>query len=398
MDTRRIFPFLHLPRELRDQIYTCLLYFPPPPVPTPTGTISRRLRANKSHHADLPEYEVYPHLLQVNKQIHDEGALVLYGRNTFLIQITTDCSTGDRRIRRPKVDTYNAILSSPWEIVGYTCPNVKTKRKGKKVIIERPVGKYCDARHYRCGNSRGRIDNYYGPRPSTWDCVCYRCARSIPKSKNGNFPFLAPTYRHLIRHVRIDLFDVRIARSRLLHRGGTLQTNDDRIRRILLPFSYRLRELLEPAGGGLEVEITAIPVDPIRNEEWELKTPTMYLEILETIWPLTLGPWRYKITMSDHTIEQFGDISTEEIMESCTEMTNVTAEEEKQYREVKVEGDFCWIHSRGVYLAQNKERHRYGRCANKREMEIADRWYHRLVLWEIIAGNAKMIRYALFRR
>ncbi|KAK6506006.1 hypothetical protein TWF506_010932 [Arthrobotrys conoides] len=399
-DTRKIFPFFRLPRELRDEIYTCLLYFPTPPVPTPTGhgPISRRGRKDRTHHADLPDYKLYPHFLRVNRQIHDEGALVLYRRNTFLIQITTDCSTGERQVGRPKSDTYNAILNSPWETVAYICPNVRKKKKKfkfKKTIIERPIGQYCDPQYYRCANPRGRIDNYYGPRLNTWECTCDRCVKSVQKHKT--FPFLAPTYRHLLRRVRIDLYDVRTARCRLLQRGGTVDIDDDRIRRLLLPFSYRLRELLEPAGEGLEVEITAIPVDPIRNEEWELQNPAMYLEILMTLWPLTLGPWSYKITMPDHITEQFGDISIAETMEICTDITLVTAEEEKKYRQLPVSGDFCWISSRGVNMVYNKDRHRYGRCAIAREVDLIDvsresagGW------WDKIAANAKSIRYAIF--
>lgn len=72
----RPFPFLSLPRELRDEIYSYVLLFGPPkePFSIPVPLFER------------PCLETS--LIYLNKQIHDEATSVLYSRNTFPIQIT----------------------------------------------------------------------------------------------------------------------------------------------------------------------------------------------------------------------------------------------------------------------------------------------------------------------
>lgn len=66
------FPFLRLPREIRDQIYRELLLNPYP-------LIVHLRRAYTFEAGTRP----YPAILQTSKQIHDEAAAVLYGENTW---------------------------------------------------------------------------------------------------------------------------------------------------------------------------------------------------------------------------------------------------------------------------------------------------------------------------
>ncbi|KAF1986286.1 hypothetical protein K402DRAFT_454305 [Aulographum hederae CBS 113979] len=65
-----------LPRELRDRIYTYALVSPSP-IPWPSENLA----------ADLS-----PQFLCANRQIHEEGAKVLYGSNTFLFTHPSDAN------------------------------------------------------------------------------------------------------------------------------------------------------------------------------------------------------------------------------------------------------------------------------------------------------------------
>ncbi|KAK6497440.1 hypothetical protein TWF481_011849 [Arthrobotrys musiformis] len=374
------FRFLDLPRELRDQVYSYLLSFPPPPKPKPplSAKFRRFPKAKYPHRALSRPYDLYPHILRVNRQIHDEGAEMLYSRNTFMIQITTDCSIGSRwcggrRLTR-RMDTYNAIYSSPWETIGYVCGRVQ--KNGEKT-----AGFFCDPEYYRAGNRDGRTDNYYSPRPKTWPCKCTKCTDTARRTKD--FPFLPQTYRALLRRIRIDIYDLRTARSRVLfhhqqqrrhasQRRRKFRPDDDRIRRLLLPFSFLLDRLLSPAGGEATVQITIMPADPATHGELKLDDAVMFFELLETIWPLTLGPWRNcEVEVPDDIIERFRNVylSMRALYKIPYEPgeagLGITDEEEEVYRELKVGRGYYWIRSRGVYELVDKRLHKEMECVGE---------------------------------
>ncbi|KAF3114281.1 hypothetical protein TWF706_008217 [Orbilia oligospora] len=89
-------PLLRVPREIRNEIYKYLLYFPLPPLPGPVPVREwdeiRRLERRPSQFED-PNRNI--DILRVNKQIHAEATEFLYSVNVFLIQITTSVAQED---------------------------------------------------------------------------------------------------------------------------------------------------------------------------------------------------------------------------------------------------------------------------------------------------------------
>jgi hypothetical protein len=72
-------PFLNLPREVRDQIYSYALLAPSNVKPEPRPIYLLSLEP-------LSWKPPTPGLCLVNKQLHDEGIEILYGKNTFCFQ------------------------------------------------------------------------------------------------------------------------------------------------------------------------------------------------------------------------------------------------------------------------------------------------------------------------
>ncbi|OAL51365.1 hypothetical protein IQ07DRAFT_599325 [Pyrenochaeta sp. DS3sAY3a] len=83
------FPFLALPAELRNEIYRELLL----------TTIPLQLVQNRPSWPDIGTSgkSIHPTILQVNKQICDEGLAILYGENTWYMHI-------DRSVARYHLD------------------------------------------------------------------------------------------------------------------------------------------------------------------------------------------------------------------------------------------------------------------------------------------------------
>lgn len=67
--------FLSLPGEIRNRVYATLLVVPPPSTTTALG--------------ETPL--IYPDILRVNKQIHEEALPFLYTKNTFIAHPTRLC-------------------------------------------------------------------------------------------------------------------------------------------------------------------------------------------------------------------------------------------------------------------------------------------------------------------
>ncbi|KAF2138867.1 uncharacterized protein K452DRAFT_194578, partial [Aplosporella prunicola CBS 121167] len=72
-------PFLRLPAELRNEIYSLLLTSPTIPA------LQRKAARCTTYSAAraLPRADIHPAILQTCRQIHAEATPMLYGRNTF---------------------------------------------------------------------------------------------------------------------------------------------------------------------------------------------------------------------------------------------------------------------------------------------------------------------------
>ena len=74
-----MFPFLLLPPELRNSVYHyCLV--------TSSAIDLCALRTNRAERPRLPDVGLFPRILQLNRQVHDEASSILYKQNFFFAQ------------------------------------------------------------------------------------------------------------------------------------------------------------------------------------------------------------------------------------------------------------------------------------------------------------------------
>ncbi|KAK6513070.1 hypothetical protein TWF506_009233 [Arthrobotrys conoides] len=326
-------PFLRVPREIRNEIYKYLLDFPLPPLPSPNpvgrwGDV-RRFERRPSQFED-PSRNI--DVLRVNKQIHDEATEFLYSVNQFLIQITTS-------VARQNIDSHGlssgdpiALYDSPWETLGYF-------HGGKE------FGRFVPYSFWAFIDCPLRLKTFsYIPREVCW---CTKCVENI-KDQNL-FPIPALRYRHLIRRIRIDVFEMGMALDQ------KREYNQETTRKLLLPFRYRLAEALKPFAENVAVEITVASLNVMDGEEFQIENQKMYTELVETLWPLTAGPWRYTIILPDSLRQRYGHL-TDSILESCGREVVVTKEEENHFTKVDIDHSrYLRVRNRGIYVLDHAD-------------------------------------------
>ncbi|KAF3187229.1 hypothetical protein TWF225_004383 [Orbilia oligospora] len=321
-------PLLRVPREIRNEIYKYLLYFPLPPLPGPVPVREwdeiRRLERRPSQFED-PNRNI--DILRVNKQIHAEATEFLYSVNVFLIQITTSVAQEDINGHGLSSGDPTVLYDSPWETLGYFHGDKK-------------FGRFVPYSYWTFQNCPLRLKTYsYAPRDVCW---CTKCVENI-KDQNL-FPIPALRYRHLIRRIRIDLFEMGMAMKQ------KKQYNQDIARKLLLPFRYRLEEALKPVAESVAVEIIVASLDSKGSEEFQIETPKAYAELIETLWPLTAGPWKYTITLPVSIQQQYGYL-TDSILESCNREVVVTKGEENHFLKVDIDHSrYLRVRNRGIYV------------------------------------------------
>ncbi|KAF3921013.1 hypothetical protein ABW20_dc0110452 [Dactylellina cionopaga] len=151
-------------------------------------------------------------------------------------------------------------------------------------------------------------------------------------------------------------------------------------RRLLFPFLHRLRSTFGSDGKDVIMEINIISdfdgdkkftpyemgVEALKSFEFVgIKTdgcsleaidhrskgtvfwdPKYFVELIEMIWPLTLGPWRYTVTLPDVLRRQFGPL-TGQILRRCGETIIIPPEEMQEYQKVKLLSNCYWFMDRG---------------------------------------------------
>ncbi|KAF3111340.1 hypothetical protein TWF102_007013 [Orbilia oligospora] len=245
-------PLLRVPREIRNEIYKYLLYFPLPPLPGPVPVREwdeiRRLERRPSQFED-PNRNI--DILRVNKQIHAEATEFLYSVNVFLIQITTSVA---------QEDINGHGLSS-----------------GDPTVL-----------YWTFQNCPLRLKTYsYAPRDVCW-CT-------------------------------------------------------------------KLEEALKPVAESVAVEIIVASLDSKGSEEFQIETPKAYAELIETLWPLTAGPWKYTITLPVSIQQRYGYL-TDSILESCNREVVVTKGEENHFLKVEIDHSrYLRVRNRGIHVLDHAD-------------------------------------------
>ncbi|KAF3315370.1 hypothetical protein TWF173_003910 [Orbilia oligospora] len=227
------FPFLSLPREIRDEIYTHLLIVDSEPLPlesaeafgkpahaySPFGEWRRRVQ---------PIFEDFPKvdlsIFRVSRQIHEEASAIFYGKNIFPIRVLVD---GGHVSRGPTIYDYyiRGRYMAPWEDLIYSNSELE------------PVGKFGleIGRHVHAVEPGGSTDN----QPRQVDI------------------YLGQRYRHNIRHIRLEVIDIDFVRysSGPPHPGTNLTQSNLDIRTQFMPLALRLRPLLVDRTNELRIDI-----------------------------------------------------------------------------------------------------------------------------------------------
>ncbi|RVD85099.1 uncharacterized protein DFL_003430 [Arthrobotrys flagrans] len=312
------FPFLTLPLELRNEIYKYLL-----PTPAPLLPYALQLEI-------LPPYCPISHnlsIFRVNKQIHSESSRIFYSNTIFSIRIVL--SDWQTPVDRGSTTQFEVTYKDPWAEVCYS---------------------YDEA-------GKGWYIGFQSLEPGLTTCkfVHDEEVESIPSHR----------YRNLIRHIRVDILDTRIS----LEPRETHNISDAaraRVRKILMPFTSRLTRLLADAGKGVEVEINLVS-KPFkeerdnRNAATLLPTPTettkrqnLYKELIETTWPYTTGPWRYKLNLAPQIEQQYPGLG-KKVLRWCDENNEVTEEEKTGFGIMKTRYPYLWVMKRGRFVVMEED-------------------------------------------
>ncbi|KAK6529138.1 hypothetical protein TWF694_004351 [Orbilia ellipsospora] len=265
-----VFPFLSLPREIRDEIYSYLLIFPSNAI---SFSVVEALYNENLMHAQRLEWlsAIRPirdrprgtdvTIFRVNKQVHDEASEVFYSKNTFPIEIFINGFSAGPEVGGMMRARYKA----PWEDLTY------------KTSESDPLGYFGAEDH----------SEYGGDLISTGKAIV---------------PFPSRRYAHLIKRVRIEVFDYNFIKYILEPEWyfGFSKLGPDRL---LLPLALRLRNLLDGRNDSspLKIEIrlsSALMMTLHRHLEdlWAVeviraKGEQIYRELLKIAWPFTVLPW-----------------------------------------------------------------------------------------------------------
>ncbi|KAF3189830.1 hypothetical protein TWF788_009816 [Orbilia oligospora] len=316
------FPFLALPLELRNEIYKHLLCTPAQPVPYPLQL------------QNPPPYSrifLNPSIFRVNKQVHSEATRIFYSTTTFIIRIILPdwqrLSVGG--VSKTK---FQVIYEDPWAEVIY-------------IYDEEGQGWYSGFQSYGSGPKLCKFveDNEVESTPS-------------------------PRYRGLIRHIRVDILDIRLDSMRYSETYEITAEARRRVRKILMPFAYRLQHILSDAGKDAEVEINLISQlfvkeNPGRGDENVLRflpdyknsgdILSLYKELIETTWPYTIGPWRFRLNIPQEIEQEYFGLGRE-VIKWCNENNEVSEEEKIEFRVMKTIFPYVWIMEKGRFVVMDE--------------------------------------------
>ncbi|EGX53515.1 hypothetical protein TWF173_010456 [Orbilia oligospora] len=328
----RPFPFLRLPREIRDEIYSYLVLFDPQPLAStakyflpqfqqPLSTIRSAAPLVK---LQRPRLDLA--IFRVNRKIHEEAARMFYRENTFPIRII---------IRRP----------------GYSM-KFPAKKGGFDVYYE---------------TLWDRVNFFYHPDQHVrefQEVQEFYLGRTFAPIHNPESELLpAAIYRPVLRKVHIDVIDTRT--------GDEDWREEPRssVRTVLMPLVARLKPVLNPAGKRLNVKIRILtimesynPTDPnygsyentsawgdvyndIKRKKVKRPSEKNVKRLIAMAWPLTRGKWKYSL-VTPLDLHLIFEKAIKAELEKCNKDVG-TEEQEAEYKSAKL-GEMCfWTREKG---------------------------------------------------
>ncbi|RVD81136.1 uncharacterized protein DFL_009012 [Arthrobotrys flagrans] len=295
------FPFLSLPREIRDEIYSYIVLFH-------HQQFRPNLTYNPSPRFDIPVFKGVAFapvsrgglaILQVNKQVHSEATQYFYNHNAFPIQIVIDGGVyngGDDC-------TLLLTCTTPWEDLTY---------------------EFMESRDPDQEPSRAyQPSTYYNENPLDGEYIHAASKPILP----------LPCYRNLIRKFNVEIIDT----GRFDLAEGQSPMIPEKLRQVLTPFTARIRDLLTDCGDKVHMNIDLIsPMFSMHESEWETKFQLdeeyrwHYRQLVEIAWPLTRGHWSYTLK----TPQIFENPFIQRIKEETLELCDETPESQRDEAEV----------------------------------------------------------------
>ncbi|KAF3179659.1 hypothetical protein TWF106_002865 [Orbilia oligospora] len=328
----RPFPFLRLPREIRDEIYSYLVLFDPQPLAStakyflpqfqqPLSTIRSAAPLVK---LQRPKLDLA--IFRVNRKIHEEAARMFYRENTFPIRII---------IRRPgysmkfpaKKGGFDVYYETLWDRVNFF---------------------YHPDQHVR---EFQEVQEFYLGR--TFAAIQHPESELLP----------AAIYRPVLRKVHIDVIDTRT--------GDEDWKEEPRssVRTVLMPLVARLKPVLNPAGKRLNVKIRILtimesynPTDPnygsyentsawgdvyndIKRKKVKRPSEKNVKRLIAMAWPLTRGKWKYSL-VTPLDLHLIFEKAIKAELEKCNKDVG-TEEQEAEYKNARL-GEKCfWTREKG---------------------------------------------------
>ncbi|KAF3171308.1 hypothetical protein EYR41_010086 [Orbilia oligospora] len=316
-------PFLALPLELRNEIYKYLLYTPAQPAPYPL-----QLRNPPPYSPISLNLSIF----RVNKQIHAEATRAFYSTTTFVIR----------------------ILPSDWQ----TSPASEVPKTRLQIIYEDPWAEVVYT--YDEKYIRGRYTSFRSDGPGQKVC------KFVGDDEIESIP--SPRYRGLIRHIRVDILDTRLDSMRYHETYKITDKARGRVRKVLMPFAYRLQRILSDAGKDAEVEINLISQIFVKEypgggDKNVLRFPSNYKqtsdilgpykELIEMTWPYTIGPWRFKLNLPQEIEQEYFGLGRE-VIKWCNENNEVSEEEKAEFRVMKTTFPYAWVMKKGRFVVMNE--------------------------------------------
>ncbi|KAK6518693.1 hypothetical protein TWF506_005831 [Arthrobotrys conoides] len=293
-------PFLRLPRELRDEIYKSILTAPP------TTLLTLNLSC-------LPPLNLS--ILRVNKQIHQEASEIFYTTTVFPIRISRNdvASISNHIIHYIAQDT-------PWDNFCYRYRG----KYGELLSLNSPENLVVtENKHIHPNNTHPPIP--YGARFRKFriELIDHRKLSEIPNDNSHG-------------SASMKLLSLAVDRLSALLSPPTRQTS-------LSLEIHIFAKVLERIGE----EMVSPPDSPIHKDTAKYYRKTIYRDMIDTIWPLTQGPWKYTIHVPESLKKEFPWL-LEETLEVCRQLEAGEKKEEGVWREPTPMWDLWQGWGRGV--------------------------------------------------
>ncbi|KAK6501673.1 hypothetical protein TWF481_009502 [Arthrobotrys musiformis] len=320
------FPFLALPREIRDEVYKYFVLFDTDPPPLPSAERHLYWESLNPVSLDLS-------ILRVNKQIHEEAARILYSQNVFTIKITVH-----------GVPAHLALKVPPKEDrpLGYETRLDESVSVSYHSLWEET--NYChivDQDHDE--TRKWYASNYCKPPYTRLDSE-----PSLPPS---------PRYRHLLRNIRVEITVLRVE-DRI---PGWSDEHDEVFRRraktILIPAVHKLRDTLRHDGAKgdvcidveIYIDLTGLfptkHADPPSVGEVNGLHEKFVKETVYTIWPFTVvDEWKCNVRLKQPTDQRFDELKDAALRECGRDIHGTQADpgEQRWFEKLEFDDGLSW--------------------------------------------------------